>query len=166
MSRQQNTQDSVMVYSTGTQAYILISMSIKSSIKEVNPYIEFQITCISLKFSANQTRSIGSFEINPGSLSQDLSTTFLNNSTHTINLRPLSNIINRPLEKMGFFDSWSDLVTAATPWSQVEAEAPTSGGASSTKTPASYGEGEGEAKVCTSCSLVHIIPSFLREKIH
>jgi len=25
---------------------------------------------------------------------------------------------------MGFFDSFSDLVAAATPWSQVEAEAP------------------------------------------
>jgi hypothetical protein len=24
---------------------------------------------------------------------------------------------------MGFFDSWSDLVSAATPWSSVEAEA-------------------------------------------
>ena len=26
--------------------------------------------------------------------------------------------------KMGFFDSWSDLVAAATPWNTVEAEAP------------------------------------------
>jgi cell division protein YceG involved in septum cleavage len=25
---------------------------------------------------------------------------------------------------MGFFDSWSDIVAAATPWSMVEAEAP------------------------------------------
>jgi ubiquinol-cytochrome c reductase subunit 6 len=25
---------------------------------------------------------------------------------------------------MGFFDSWSELVAAATPWSTVEAEAP------------------------------------------
>lgn len=25
---------------------------------------------------------------------------------------------------MGFFDSWSDLISAATPWSEVEAEAP------------------------------------------
>ncbi|PQE12206.1 hypothetical protein CJF31_00000377 [Rutstroemia sp. NJR-2017a BVV2] len=46
---------------------------------------------------------------------------------------------------MGFFDSWSDLVAAATPWSTVEAEA-VSGGASSEKTPAQKDVGgEGEA---------------------
>ena len=40
------------------------------------------------------------------------------------NEHPLSIYLNRPLIKMGFFDSFSDLVAAATPWSQVEAEAP------------------------------------------
>lgn len=56
-------------------------------------------------------------------------------------------------------------MAAATPWSQVEAEA-VSGGASSTKTPAnnSDGEGEGEAKVCASCRFNHIIASFLGVK--
>jgi ubiquinol-cytochrome c reductase subunit 6 len=49
---------------------------------------------------------------------------------------------------MGFFDSWSDLVSAATPWSQAEAEA-VSGGSSTEKTPAQKDDaGEGEAKVC------------------
>jgi ubiquinol-cytochrome c reductase subunit 6 len=48
---------------------------------------------------------------------------------------------------MGFFDSWSDLVAAATPWSQVEAEA-VSGGSSTEKNPAlSDDGGEGDAKV-------------------
>ncbi|KAH8599620.1 ubiquinol-cytochrome C reductase hinge protein-domain-containing protein [Bisporella sp. PMI_857] len=45
---------------------------------------------------------------------------------------------------MGFFDSLSDLVSAATPWSQVEAEA-VQGGTSTTETPAQKdvgGEGE------------------------
>ncbi len=51
---------------------------------------------------------------------------------------------------MGIFDSLSELLEAATPWSTVEAEAPTTrGGASTTKTPADADdEGEGEAKVC------------------
>lgn len=49
---------------------------------------------------------------------------------------------------MGFFDSWNDLVSAATPWSHVEAEA-VSGGSSTEKTPAQKDDGgEGEAKVC------------------
>ena len=49
---------------------------------------------------------------------------------------------------MGFFDSLNDLVSAATPWSTVEAEAAITGGASSSPTPANKGdEGEGEAKV-------------------
>jgi hypothetical protein len=48
---------------------------------------------------------------------------------------------------MGFFDTWSDLVTAATPWTAVEAEA-VSGGSSTEKTPAQKDDGgEGEAKV-------------------
>ncbi|KAF7957514.1 hypothetical protein EAE96_003091 [Botrytis aclada] len=47
---------------------------------------------------------------------------------------------------MGFFDSWSDLVSAATPWSQAEAEA-VSGGSSTEKTPAQKDDGgEGEVK--------------------
>jgi len=46
---------------------------------------------------------------------------------------------------MGFFDSWSDLVSAATPWSHVEAEA-VSGGSGTDKTPAQKDDGgEGEA---------------------
>ncbi len=51
---------------------------------------------------------------------------------------------------MGIFYSLSELLEAATPWSTVEAEAPTTrGGASTTKTPADADdEGEGEAKVC------------------
>lgn len=49
---------------------------------------------------------------------------------------------------MGFFDSLSDLVSAATPWSQAEAEA-VSGGSSTESTPAQKDDGgEGEAKVC------------------
>ena len=40
------------------------------------------------------------------------------------NEHPLGTHLNRPLIKMGFFDSFSDMVAAATPWSQVEAEAP------------------------------------------
>ncbi|TAQ87402.1 hypothetical protein B7494_g4268 [Chlorociboria aeruginascens] len=48
---------------------------------------------------------------------------------------------------MGFFDSWSDLVSAATPWGTAEAEA-VSGGTGTDKTPAQKDEGgEGEAKV-------------------
>jgi hypothetical protein len=48
---------------------------------------------------------------------------------------------------MGFFDTWSDLVAAATPWTAVEAEA-VSGGSSTEKTPAQKDDGgEGEAKV-------------------
>lgn len=48
---------------------------------------------------------------------------------------------------MGFFDSFTDLVAAATPWSQVEAEA-VSGGSGTDKTPAQKDDGgEGEAKV-------------------
>lgn len=55
---------------------------------------------------------------------------------------------------MGFFDSWSDLVSAATPWSQVEAEA-VSGGSSTTSTPAQKDNGgEGEAIVC--CTFLNI----------
>jgi ubiquinol-cytochrome c reductase subunit 6 len=48
---------------------------------------------------------------------------------------------------MGFWDSFSDLVEAATPWSTVEAEAVTRGGTGEDKTPADKGEGEGEAEV-------------------
>jgi len=49
---------------------------------------------------------------------------------------------------MAFFDIFTDLVAAATPWSQVEAEA-VSGGSSTDKTPAQKDDGgEGEAKVC------------------
>ena len=40
------------------------------------------------------------------------------------NKHPLAIHFNWLLIKMGFFDSFSDLVAAATPWSQVEAEAP------------------------------------------
>jgi hypothetical protein len=59
---------------------------------------------------------------------------------------------------MGFFDSWSDLVAAATPWSTVEAEA-VSGGASSEKTPAQKDVGgEGEAIVCGEPYLVYLAP--------
>ncbi|QSZ34694.1 hypothetical protein DSL72_007549 [Monilinia vaccinii-corymbosi] len=47
---------------------------------------------------------------------------------------------------MGFFNSWSDLVSAATPWSEAEAEA-VSGGSSTEKTPAQKDNGgEGEVK--------------------
>ncbi|ESZ99378.1 ubiquinol-cytochrome c reductase complex subunit [Sclerotinia borealis F-4128] len=47
---------------------------------------------------------------------------------------------------MGFFNSWSDLVSAATPWSQAEAES-VSGGSSTEKTPAMKDDGgEGEVK--------------------
>lgn len=50
---------------------------------------------------------------------------------------------------MGFFDSLSGLLEAATPWSTVEAEAVQQGGARSEKTPADKDEGsEGEAEVC------------------
>jgi ubiquinol-cytochrome c reductase subunit 6 len=44
--------------------------------------------------------------------------------------------------EMGFFDSWSDLVAAATPWSAVEAEA-ASGGSENTPAPQ-----DAETKVC------------------
>lgn len=54
----------------------------------------------------------------------------------------------KSIVKMGFFDSLSDLVSAATPWSQAEAEA-VSGGSSTESTPAQKDDGgEGEAKVC------------------
>jgi ubiquinol-cytochrome c reductase subunit 6 len=49
---------------------------------------------------------------------------------------------------MGFWDSFTDLIEAATPWSTVEAEAVQRGGAGSEKTPADKDEGgEGEAEV-------------------
>lgn len=49
---------------------------------------------------------------------------------------------------MGFFDSWSDLVAAATPWSESEAEA-VKGGAGTDSTPAQGQEkSEDEPKVC------------------
>lgn len=50
---------------------------------------------------------------------------------------------------MGFWDSFTDLIEAATPWSTVEAEAAPRGGAGSEKTPADKNDGgEGEAEVC------------------
>jgi hypothetical protein len=53
---------------------------------------------------------------------------------------------------MGFFDNLSSLLEAATPWSTVEAEAPTRG-ASAEKTPADSGNGgEVEAEVHPSRS--------------
>ena len=55
---------------------------------------------------------------------------------------------------MGFWDSFSDLIEAATPWSTVEAEAVQRGGTVSEKTPADKDEaGEGEAEVCLSSSM-------------
>ena len=56
---------------------------------------------------------------------------------------------------MGFFDSLSDIVTAATPWSMVEAEAPTKGGAGTETTPANKDtdKEEGESEVCEAFSL-------------
>ena len=52
---------------------------------------------------------------------------------------------------MGFFDSLSDIVAAATPWTTVEAEAP-KGGAGEEKNSKDKEEGEGEGesgkKVC------------------
>jgi len=48
---------------------------------------------------------------------------------------------------MGFFDSFSDMFSAAVPWTTEEAEAPTSGGSGTEKTPAQKHEkGEGEIK--------------------
>jgi ubiquinol-cytochrome c reductase subunit 6 len=60
---------------------------------------------------------------------------------------------------MGFFDSLSELLEAATPWSSVEAEAPTTGGASDKSTPATQDGGEGEAEVCKS--FVHVMVSVM-----
>jgi ubiquinol-cytochrome c reductase subunit 6 len=60
---------------------------------------------------------------------------------------------------MGFWDSFTDLVEAATPWSTVEAEAVTRGGAGSDKTPADKDDGgEGETEVCSTfyCSKANL----------
>ena len=53
------------------------------------------------------------------------------------------------LDKMGFFDSLSELFEAAMPWSTIEAEAVQRGGVGSDKTPADadQSDGEGEAEV-------------------
>jgi hypothetical protein len=37
---------------------------------------------------------------------------------------------------MGLFDSWADILSAATPWSEAEAEAPVRGGVGTAATPA------------------------------
>ena len=52
---------------------------------------------------------------------------------------------------MGFWDSFTDLIEAATPWSTVEAEAVPRGGTGSEKTPADKDDGgEGEAEVSSN----------------
>lgn len=57
---------------------------------------------------------------------------------------------------MGFFDALTDLVSAATPWTEHQAEA-VSGGSSDQKTPANASEGEGEVVVSWLCFLCLVL---------
>lgn len=66
----------------------------------------------------------------------------------TDSLRLVNRSITVAAVTMGFFDSISDLFSAAAPWETSEAEAVREGGTGTDSTPAQPKGGEGEAKVC------------------